>query len=124
MSPASALLILTSIACGVAGQMTLKAGMTRVGAIGGGALAEPLSLVFRVFGQPLVIVGLGCYVLGAAVWLVVLSRVPLSLAYPSLALSYVVTALLATVVFGEQVPLVRWAGIATVCMGVVLISRS
>jgi len=104
--------------------LTLKTGMTRVGAIGAESLATPVDLAVRVLLQPLVIFGLGCYVLGAAVWLIVLSRVPLSLAYPSLAVSYVLTALLAWTLLGEHISGLRWAGIATICMGVVLISRS
>jgi drug/metabolite transporter (DMT)-like permease len=124
VSATSTLLILAAVVCGVTGQVTLKVGMTRVGAIGADSLASPIQLVQRVFLQPLVISGLGCYVLGAVVWLAVLSRVPLSLAYPSLALSYVLTAFLAMMFLGEQVSGLRWAGIATICVGVVLISRS
>ena len=117
-------LILLAVACSVAGQLTLKTGMTQVGHIGGEALADPLRLVLRVFTSPLVIAGLGLYVVGAMAWLTVLSRVPLSLAYPSLALSYALTPALAWLVLGEQVPSVRWVGISTICIGVLLVARS
>jgi drug/metabolite transporter (DMT)-like permease len=117
-------LILLSVGCSVVGQLTLKAGMTQVGQIGGQALAEPAHLAFRVLTTPLVIAGLGFYVLGAVAWLTVLSRVPLSLAYPSLAVSYAFTPILAWLVLGESVPSVRWLGISTICLGVLLVSRS
>lgn len=120
----SLLLILFSVACGVAGQLTLKTGMTQVGQVGGAALADPMGLALRVIGNPFVVGGLGLYVLGAAAWLTVLSRVPLSLAYPILALSYAFTPFLAWILLGESVPSLRWLGIGTICLGVFLVSRS
>jgi drug/metabolite transporter (DMT)-like permease len=117
-------LILAAVVCGIGGQITLKMGMTQVGQIGDGALAQPLAIALRVLSSPLVLGGLGLYVLGAVVWLTVLSRVPLSLAYPILALSYAFTPVLAWLILGESVPYVRWAGIATICAGVFLVSRS
>ena len=117
-------LILLSVGCGVVGQLTLKIGMNHVGHIGAEALAQPLSTALRVLTNPLVVGGLGLYVLGAAFWLTVLSRVPLSFAYPILALSYAFTPILAWVILGEPVPSLRWLGIATICLGVVLVSRS
>ena len=117
-------LILLSVGCGVAGQLTLKIGMGHVGHIGAEALAQPLATALRVLTNPLVVGGLGLYALGAAFWLTVLSRVPLSFAYPILALSYAFTPILAWAILGEPVPSLRWLGIATICLGVVLVSRS
>jgi drug/metabolite transporter (DMT)-like permease len=117
-------LILLSVVCGVAGQLTLKSGMTQVGRIGVESLAEPIQLALRVLTSPLVVIGLCLYVLGAACWLIVLSRVPLSLAYPVLALSYAFTPVLAWLILGENVPSLRWLGVAVICVGVVLVSRS
>jgi multidrug transporter EmrE-like cation transporter len=125
MYPSLALFsILAAVVYGVGGQMTLKIGMTRVGTIGAEAMAAPIELALRVFLTPLVILGLSCYALGAVVWLVVLSRLPLSLAYPSRAISYVVAALLATTLVDDHVSAPRWLGIATTRAGIVLISRS
>jgi drug/metabolite transporter (DMT)-like permease len=117
-------LILFSVLCGVAGQLTLKMGMTQVGRIGGEMLAQPLAAAMRVLTTPLVLGGLGLYVLGAVAWLTVLSRVPLSLAYPTLALAYAFTPLLAWLLLGESISGLRWLGVATICFGVVLVSRS
>ena len=117
-------LVIFSVLCGVAGQLTLKMGMTQVGRIGVDALSQPLAMVLRVLTTPLVVGGLGLYVLGAVAWLTVLSRVPLSLAYPTLALSYAVTPLLAWLLLGESVTSLRWLGVATICVGVVIVSRS
>ncbi len=117
-------LILFSVGCGVVGQLMLKLGMGQVGQISAESLAEPLALALRTLTCPLVIVGLGLYGLGAAAWLAVLSRTPLSLAYPMLALSYVLIPLLAWLLLGESVPGVRWAGVAVICVGIYLVSRS
>ncbi len=117
-------LILFSVLCGIGGQLTLKMGMTNVGQIDGGALAQPLAMVLRVLTTPLVVIGLGLYVLGAVAWLTVLSRVPLSFAYPILALSYAITPMLAWFLLGESVPSIRWLGVAVICVGVFFVSRS
>ncbi|HEX9016043.1 MAG TPA: EamA family transporter [Chloroflexota bacterium] len=117
-------LILFSVVLGVGGQVTLKMGMTRVGQIHADSLAQPLVLALRVLSNPLVVFGLGLYALGAVVWLTVLSKVPLSYAYPILALSYAITPLLAWVVLGESVPSIRWVGVVVICLGAYFVSRS
>jgi multidrug transporter EmrE-like cation transporter len=55
---------------------------------------------------------------------VVLSRVDLSYAYPFLSLAYVVVTAYAYFVFSENVSHLRIAGIALICVGTVLVSRS
>jgi multidrug transporter EmrE-like cation transporter len=67
---------------------------------------------------------LGSYGLSVAVWIVGLSRVPVSQAYPILSLGYIVAAVLAWSVLGETVSLIRWAGIGLIIAGVLLVSRS
>ena len=118
------LMILLSVGCGVVGQLTLKMGMTQVGRLGAEVLAQPLQSAFRVVANPLVVGGLGFYVLGAVLWLTVLSRAPLSFAYPILALSYALTPILAWALLGEAVPSIRWFGVGVICLGVFLVSRS
>ena len=117
-------LILLAVLCGVGGQLTLKMGMSHVGPIGAEATTQPLQVALRVLTSPLVLGGLGLYALGAVAWLTVLSRVPLSFAYPILALSYAFTPILAWLILGESVPSLRWVGIATICLGVLVVSRS
>ena len=67
---------------------------------------------------------LTCYGLSVIVWVVGLSRVPVSQAYPILSLGYIIAALLAYIVLGEAVGLARWAGIGLIIAGVLLVSRS
>ncbi len=117
-------LILLAVACGVGGQLALKSGMTRVGAIDAAVLVQPAQVALQVLTNPLVALGLLLYGVGAGAWVIVLSKVPLSFAYPLLALSYAVTPVLAWMILGEQLPSIRWMGIATICTGVFLVARS
>lgn len=120
----SILLILASVMVGVVGQLLLKAGVARLGPIGGAALANLPHLVGGVVTNPLIILGLASYGLGAAMWIIVLSRVDLSMAYPMLGLGYVLVLLTSWLIFGEAVTPLRWAGTFMIVAGVVLVARS
>jgi len=74
--------------------------------------------------HPGILGGLSCYVVSVVVWIVALSRVEVSIAYPMLSLGYVANALLAMWLFGEAVSLQRWVGIAVILVGVALVARS
>ncbi|MBV8343325.1 MAG: EamA family transporter [Gammaproteobacteria bacterium] len=64
------------------------------------------------------------YGLSVVVWLVGLSRVPVSQAYPLLSLGYVINIGLAWWLLGEVPNAQRVAGIAVIVAGVVLVARS
>ncbi len=117
-------LILASVLVGVLGQLFLKAGVAKLGTIGAETLAHLPQLLGTIATNPLIIVGLACYGLGAAMWIVVLSRVELSMAYPMLGLGYVFVLLTSWLVFGEAVTPLRWAGALMIVAGVVLVARS
>jgi multidrug transporter EmrE-like cation transporter len=74
--------------------------------------------------HPGILGGLSCYVISVVVWIVALSRVEVSVAYPMLSVGYVVNALLAMWLFGETVTAQRWIGIAVILVGVTLVARS
>lgn len=124
--PASAIslgLILFTVVTNAAAQIMLKRGMMSLGALN---LAENglFGTVFSILFQPFVFLGLSTFVISMASHLVVLSRVELSFAYPFLSLAYVIVAAYAYFIFGENVTALRVAGIATICLGTVLISLS
>lgn len=120
----SLLMILFSIALAVGGQFLLKIGMTEVGTFKGGDLATMRGFFVKTFTQSWVLLGLSLYVISSISWLVVLSRVELSFAYPLAALGYVAAIAIASFALGEAVTAIRWAGALLICLGVVLISRS
>ena len=68
--------------------------------------------------------GMVCYVLSLAVWIVGLSRIPVSVAYPMLSIGYVVNVLAAWWLFGESVTPLKLAGISFIIVGVWLVARS
>lgn len=125
MSPKSMVLILVAVLLGVVGQLLLKMGITQVGTLAFGSdLAGLIQLGLRVFGNLKVLGGFAVYGLSSLFWIVVLSKVDLSLAYPMLALNYVLVPLTAWLFLGEQVPTLRWLGAGVVIIGVVIISRT
>jgi len=116
-------LLMAGVCLSVVGELLLAHGMKRFGTLDLG-LPTLIPTLFRVFTQPTIILGF-VFVFSASIfWLAVLSRVHLSYAYPLLASGYVVTALLARILFNEPISLARWAGIIIICVGVVLVSRS
>jgi multidrug transporter EmrE-like cation transporter len=118
------ILILVSVSLGVAGQLCLKAGMDRVGGLTGGNLEALVRTALNVLMTPLVLVGLTLYALAAVFWLIVLSKMDISLAYPMLALTYVLIPLAAQFILGEQMPTLRWFGIGIIFFGVAVVSQS
>jgi multidrug transporter EmrE-like cation transporter len=65
-----------------------------------------------------------CYGTSLCVWLAALSRAPVSIAYPMLSVGYVVVAFASFVWLGESLSPAKVLGIALICVGVVLVSRS
>lgn len=107
----------------VAGQLSLKFGMSKIGNFALSAGNLPAVFLKAAF-NPFVLLGLFCYGMGFLVWLIVLAKAEVSYAYPMISLGYVLTALLAWQLFGENVTFIRMAGIVVTCLGVFLIARS
>jgi multidrug transporter EmrE-like cation transporter len=115
--------LLLSTLLGVAGQLVLKYAMSQMGALQLSAGGVPM-LIWRMATSPYVIGGLLIYGLGTFFWLIFISRVPLSYAYPFISLGIVLGLLSAWGLFHEQVPPLRWVGMLVVCAGVLLVSRT
>lgn len=109
-----------SILAGVAGQTAMKLGVNHAGGAGAGLLG----LASMILTEPLVLGGLACYVLAALAWIAALTRLDLSVAYPFLALNFVLVALSASLILDERIPPLRWLGIAVICVGILLVARS
>ena len=120
----SFLLILFSIIASVIGQYVLKTGAKQLGTMGVEQAANGLQIAFTTATNPWILSGLACYALGAISWIMVLTRVPLSWAYPILALNQILILLVAWLFLGEQVNAMRWSGACLIVAGVVLVSRS
>ncbi len=116
-------LILIAVVFSVSGQLLLKAGANKVGRIEASALKNPLQIVFSFFKSPLIIFGLLLFLISAFLWIIALTRVDLSFAYPLVGTSYVLILLFSRIFLGEDVNILRWFGALLVALGVVLISR-
>ncbi len=110
-----------SILLAVAGQLLMKKGMMLFGTF---PASQLLFKIIPMFLNPYVFFGLACFGMSAVFWLVVLSRLELSLVYPMVSVAYILVALASWVLFKENVTLARWLGILVIIMGVFLISRS
>ena len=82
------------------------------------------NMLWRIATNPYVITGLAIYVSGTVFWLVTLSRVELSYAYPFVSLSYLVMLAASWALFGEDISFKRLLGTLVVCGGVLIISLS
>ncbi|MDI6870285.1 MAG: EamA family transporter [Bacillota bacterium] len=116
-------LIFSSILCGVAGQFSLKLGVSRMGVLAVASLGQLPGLVARLLLNPVIFLGLCLYAIGAFLWMAVLSRVDLSFAYPFVALNFVFILTGSTLFLHEPLPLNRVIGTALIVLGVLFISR-
>lgn len=116
-------LILLGVLLNAAAQLLLKAGTNAVGQF---AFSRDniLPVGWQLATEPHIFGGLTCYVVSVVVWIMALSRVEVSIAYPMLSIGYVVNALAAWWLFGEAVSLTRLAGIGIIIMGVYVVARS
>jgi multidrug transporter EmrE-like cation transporter len=114
-------LILLSVGLSALAQLLLKIGVDRSGAVSQG---ESASGLFAMLMSPMVIGGLALYGVGAMVWLFVLGKAPLSLAYPFVGLGFILTAALGVFVLNEGVSAGRIAGTLLIALGCVLVARS
>lgn len=105
------------------GQLALKQGMTKVGMISVEIGTLP-PLLLKAFLTPFVLLGLALYIISAMMWLIVLSRVDLSFAYPMVAIGYIIVVFLSWLLFKEDVTVLRILGCLAIALGVTLISRS
>lgn len=116
-------LILAGVLLNAAAQLLLKAGTNAVGHFAfhlDNALPVGLKLAF----EPHIMGGVACYVVSLVVWIMGLSRVPVSVAYPMLSIGYVINAFVAWQWFGETLTAQKLAGIGFIVAGVFLVTRS
>jgi len=104
-------------------QLLLKAGTNRVGEFAF-ALENVVPIGTKLVLNPFILGGLGCYVVSVAVWILGLSRIPVSVAYPMLSVGYIVNAVLAYLLFGESLTAQKMVGIGFIIVGVFLVARS
>ncbi len=123
MSALSFALVMLGVLLNAVAQLLLKAGTKAIGAFEFSAQnIVPVGL--RLAFEPHIMGGLACYVISVVVWIMALSRVEVSIAYPMLSFGYVLNALAAWYLFGEAVSAMRLLGIGVIIVGVFIVARS
>ncbi len=123
MSPIAFALILTGVLLNASAQLLLKAGTNAVGHFEF-HLDNIIPIGMKIAFQPFIMTGMACYAVSLVVWIMALSRVPVSLAYPMLSIGYVVNAVIAYYWLGEALSMHKMLGIGFIIVGVVLVARS
>jgi len=111
------ILVAWGVALSVTAQLLLRSGMSAHAKLGGS------DLLMAALATPGVWFGLALYICATVSWLVVLSRIDLSVAYPLGSMNYVLVTLLAATILGEQVSLLRWAGTLSILVGILVVAR-
>jgi len=119
------LLVLLSVLLSSGSQIMLKYGMTQPAMkIAMADKASPLATVQAIATSPAVLMGMFCFGLSALVWLFVLAKIPLSTAYPFVALGIAITVFGGRFLFHEPVSVLKMFGIALVITGVLCVGNS
>lgn len=106
------------------GQLLIKCGMSQIGPIDLSRLGNPLGLFKAVVTNPYMALAIPIYIGSLIAWVVTLSKFDLSYAYPFFALSFVLIPVLSWVILGENIPIMRWLGLALVTIALVKIGSS
>lgn len=123
MTAAAFGLVLTGVLLNAAAQLLLKAGTNRIGEFAF-SWENLLPIGLKVAANGPILAGLACYVVSVVVWILALSRVPVSVAYPMLSIGYIVNAFAAWALFGESLAAQKLIGIGFIIIGVWLVARS
>ncbi|UJP08161.1 MAG: hypothetical protein LZF84_03360 [Nitrosomonas sp.] len=117
-------LVLFSVSLSAIAQITLKTGMSSTPITQVMKFGSPFEIAKQIAINPWVIGGLVMYFLGALVWLFVLARVEVSMAYPFVGIGFILTMILGKFLMGDDITFFRLIGTLFVTAGVILIARS
>ncbi|HEY3188463.1 MAG TPA: EamA family transporter [Solirubrobacteraceae bacterium] len=118
------LVVLVAVVLGGTGHVLLAKGMRPIGDLTEAPSGRLGGMILRAVSNPWLLLGVALQASFFAIYLTLLSRADVSQVLPLTALDYIVVALLAQWLLGEGVTVVRWAGIAFIVVGVVLVSRT
>jgi multidrug transporter EmrE-like cation transporter len=119
------LLILVSVVLSSGSQVLLKLGMSAQDVqLALSESGKPLNIAIAIFSSPWVLGGLTCFGLSALFWLFVLSKIPVSTAYPFVALGIAITAASGRFLLGESISTMKALGIILVVIGVMTVGAS
>ena len=121
MKPALLATILGTVCLSAVAQVALKIGTRSLATSAGKGLP---AVILSVASSPFIWLGLGIYGASVLAWLWVLSKTDVSVAYPFVGISFVLTAVMGAALLHENVSMLRIAGTALVIFGCILIAKS
>jgi len=116
-------MILAGVMLNAAAQILMKSGTNAIGYFDF-SLENIVPIGWKLATEPHIIGAMVCYVFGVVIWILALSRVQVSIAYPLLSLGYVVNAVAAWYLFNESFNPSKVIGMGVIILGVVIISRA
>jgi len=114
------ILFLAAVLVSSGGQAFLKLGAVKLGPVEPGNAVEKILNIIRT---PELIIGLAFYGLSAVLFILVLTRVKLSVAGPAVSISYVISVLMGYFLFQEAITVRHLVGLALIACGVILVVR-
>ena len=123
MNIVSFALIFTGVMLNAAAQILMKAGTNSIGYFEF-SMENIVPIGWKLATEWHIFVALCCYALSVVIWILALSRVPVSIAFPMLSMAYVVNAIAAWYLLGEPFSPTKLAGMGVIIVGVIIISRA
>lgn len=123
MSLVSFSLIFIGVMLNAAAQILMKAGTNAIGHFEF-SMENILPIGLKLATEWHIATALFCYAFSVVVWILALSRVPVSIAFPMLSMAYVVNAIAAYYLLGEPFSSTKLVGMGVIILGVIIISRA
>lgn len=123
LAPLTLGLILFAVTLNTAAQILIKKGMTTIGEFEF-SMGNVIPILTQILQSPYLLGGITIYVFSLGAWLLTLSRVAVSVAYPMTSLGYIFTALVGFYHLNEPLSLLKILGIVIIMIGVFLVTRS
>ena len=115
--------LFASIFCAVTGQLLLKTTVNRLEGVDF-TKGSVVTNFIRLVTSPLFILAMSVYAFSMILYLMAISTIEISMAYPMVALNYAIILICSRLFFKENVTVVRWMGVLLIIRGVILVSRS
>jgi multidrug transporter EmrE-like cation transporter len=115
------LIVILGVSLNAAGQLFLKSGANIIGPITSNSnIATTLALSLNIY----IVLGLLCYVFSISAWIIALTRVDVSIAYPMLSLGYIIVTIAAWFLFNEPISTIKILSLCIIIFGIILLANS
>ncbi len=118
------IIFIVGILMGASGGIFMKLGAIHIGQVEINSFVQLFDYLLKLFTNIWSLMGISLYFLSAVIWSYLLTKLDISLVQPILALTYVVTPVLAILFLNEHVSVMRWVGIFVILIGVFVVARS